>query len=415
MSDGQRQAISYWLRFARRLLERAYVVPVVLGVAVVVRLLAVFAVGQDVLYSDGADYYDLAVRLLNTGHYASADMTPTAYRPVGYSGALAVLFWVFGPHVMVAQLANVVAQATAFGLLWDLARKTVATELQARVAVLLLAVHPNSILSVAFVQTESLALLFTALTAWALLHWRGVLAGLAWGVLVLVKPPYLILLPCLMWYRRSDLRRTVFTLAIASVVGGVIWGSWSARNSAIAGHTVFVSSNAGANLRVSRNPGADGSYGLTPSLVREFEETAHLTEWEQSDVFSERALDWLAENPTTEATLIGRRLVHLWIHDTDAIRQVSGLRQASDLVTPAPLFWGWTAVSMLFYGVVLLCAGGAMVRSPRLVLSPFVSVAVIITLVHMAFFGSARFHFVPLLFLVFLVPLVVPRTHPPAS
>src|SRR5204862_6714362 len=133
-----------------------------------------------------------------SGAYAEGGV-PTAYWPVAYPAALAVVFRLAGASLLAAQIANLIFAALSFWCLYALVRQLLG-DLCGRVAVLLLTLYPNHIAYTPLVLNE---LLFTALLlAGCLLCMRGsrvalVAAGIVFGAATLVKPQTILIAPAL--------------------------------------------------------------------------------------------------------------------------------------------------------------------------------------------------------------------------
>jgi hypothetical protein len=98
----------------------------------------------------------------------------------------------------------------------------------------------------------------------------------------------------------------------------------AARNYAVAGEAVTISSHGGLNFYIGNNAGADGTYrgipGITPSIqgqavdakrVAEAAEGRSLSSAEVSGHFYRRAFDWMRDNPSEAALLWGRKALYL--------------------------------------------------------------------------------------------------------
>ena len=110
-------------------------------------------------FSDSAWYYSRAVSI-SEGLGYSENGLPTAYWPVGWPAALALVFWLFEPTPVVGQIFNLILSCITFFLVIELGRIIFKSEFTARLAVLLLALYPNNI---AYVQSLMSEIFFTTM------------------------------------------------------------------------------------------------------------------------------------------------------------------------------------------------------------------------------------------------------------
>ena len=179
---------------------------------------------------------------------------PWTHYPVGYSALLSVFYRVFGDHLLVAPLLNAVLGAATAFLVHRVALQHLGAT-RARVAGGIAALHPGLIAYCPLVMTEIPSAFLLVLLVWTLLHFRGrwhaaILAGLILGVLTLMRPASLLLVPLIAlseprpWSRAA--LRTAVTLGMALVV--VL--PWTIRNCARMDGCALVSTNGGWNLAI---------------------------------------------------------------------------------------------------------------------------------------------------------------------
>jgi hypothetical protein len=251
-------------------------------VALVPRVyVAVFWSGEPVW--DG-HYYDFGARRLAEGAGYSDDLTVAGHRvwhpwchyPVGYSAFLALFYRLFGDGHAVAAIANALAGATLAVVTWALARYALSAN-RARVAGLVVALHPGLILYAALVMSEPLAALLTLLAFLAAVASpprRGlVLGALLLGVAALVRPQALLCAPFLMLVfeapRRAAKgalqglgrwRQRLLAAGIACAVALVPVLPWTIRNCRVMDRCAVVSTNGGWNLAIGAFPRATGRF-----------------------------------------------------------------------------------------------------------------------------------------------------------
>jgi hypothetical protein len=218
-------------------------------------------------------YYDFAARRLAAGLGYSDDLVvggqtvwhPWCHYPVGYSAYLSLFYRVLGASNAVAAVVDAMTGAALAVVTWLLAREGLSRG-RARVAGLLVALHPGMILYAALVMTEPLSALLTLLAFWIAARderpARGVMLGaLVLGVAALVRPQALLCVPflTLLLTPRPSIRALgalvpVCALALLPIL------PWSARNCRVMDGCALVSTNGGWNLAIGAFPRATGRF-----------------------------------------------------------------------------------------------------------------------------------------------------------
>jgi hypothetical protein len=217
-------------------------------------------------------YYDIGAHRIAEGMGYSDDLAvggrlvwhPWCHYPVGYSAFLAAFYRLFGAGHSVGDVANALVGAALAVATWGLARHAL-SDLRARVAGLLVALHPGLILYSALFMSEPLAALLTLLAFWAavaLRGRRGLAAGaLLLGVAALVRPQALLCAPFLACVLPAgDRRRWLVGAAAACAVALVPVLPWTARNCRVMDGCALISTNAGWNLAIGAFPRATGRF-----------------------------------------------------------------------------------------------------------------------------------------------------------
>jgi len=151
-----------------------------------------------------------------------------------------------------------------------------------------------------------------------------ILSGLLWGLLLLLQPVVLAVLPCwvlLLHFRSQDSWRQKIALLLLPLV---VVTPWIVRNWLVFHQPVFIRDNLGLELSVSNNPcatplfeanDANGCFGLThPNLnYDEAMKMQQLGEVQYNRVRMREALAWIAGNPSAFATLSAERFVDFWV------------------------------------------------------------------------------------------------------
>ena len=225
-------------------------------------------------------YYDFGAHRIAHGLGYSDDLTinghlvwhPWCHYPVGYSAYLAFFYRIFGEGPLVAPVVNAATGAALALVTWLLARWGLTTW-RARVAGLLVALHPGLILYSGLVMSEPLAAVVTLLAFYLAVRDaqpRGMILGaLVLGVAALVRPQALLCAPFLLLLLPRALdgiaarRRTIRAGALAVVVGLMTLAPilpWTARNCRVMDGCALVSTNAGWNLAIGAFPRATGRF-----------------------------------------------------------------------------------------------------------------------------------------------------------
>lgn len=224
-------------------------------------------------------YYDFGAKRIAGGYGYSDDVTiagalvrhPWCHYPVGYSAWLAAFYAVLGQGPRVLAFANAVASGLLPAATFALAR-TALSPARARLAGLVVLLHPGLVLYGALTMSEPLAAL-TTLGAF-LVYARApqpkralVLGAMALGVSALVRPQALLCAP-LFVVARGDVRAAFGGRAKGLVVAAAVACAallapvlpWTARNCAVMDGCALVSTNGGWNLAIGASPRATGRF-----------------------------------------------------------------------------------------------------------------------------------------------------------
>ncbi len=258
--------------------------PVLFTLAVIPRLYVALLLAAEPVW-DG-HYYDFGARRIARGFGYSDDLAmgphgalswhPWCHYPVGYSAFLGFFYRVFGESPLVPAIVDAVTGACLALVTWKLA-STALGERRARLAGVLVALHPGLVLYAGLEMSEPLAALTTLLAFWLATReprsLRNVLAAaLLLGVSALVRPQALLCVPFLglvlpsstpergSFLARTGLVRRVATAALACGVALVPVAPWTARNCRVMDGCALISTNAGWNLAIGAFPRATGRF-----------------------------------------------------------------------------------------------------------------------------------------------------------
>jgi 4-amino-4-deoxy-L-arabinose transferase-like glycosyltransferase len=217
-------------------------------------------------------YYDFGARRIAAGLGYSDDLWtvagavwhPWCHYPVGYSAFLALFYRLCGATHSVAAVANALVGAGLAVVTWALAAHALSPA-RARVAGILVALHPGLVLYSGLVMSEPLAALLTLAAFWAAARdaraRRGMLVGsIALGAAALVRPQALLCAPFLAWNVATRARPRAVAGAAACAMALLVVLPWTARNCRVMDGCALVSTNAGWNLAIGAFPRATGRF-----------------------------------------------------------------------------------------------------------------------------------------------------------
>ncbi|MBI3784544.1 MAG: glycosyltransferase family 39 protein [Deltaproteobacteria bacterium] len=249
--------------------SRKLVTSAVFALALLLRLLAIVAIGHNELLhgtfelkNDESSYHRPAVALATEGCYCWAPGgQPTAYRPPGIILPLAALYWFFDPAPELALGYVLLCSMALVALLRPLARATSADRRVADAATWIAALMPTLLWTSSGIWSDAPALLFTLLTLWLTIAmradawWKWLAVGASAALAYFNRPSAIFLFPFLLLAAvcsASDRRRfrnvALLALSLAMPIG--VWGlrNWYAfgelyTGATVAGHTVWESNN----------------------------------------------------------------------------------------------------------------------------------------------------------------------------
>ncbi len=352
-------------------------------------------------------YYDFGARRIAQGMGYSDDIAqggvagqmlwhPWCHYPVGYSAMLAVFYRLFGASHAVAAVANALVGAALAVVTWALARHALSS-VRARVAGLIVALHPGLLLYAALVMSEPLAALLTLLAFWVTVRERDarrgiVLGALVLGVAALVRPQALLCAPflALTLLRRSDApaqvswRRLGAFALVACTVALVPVLPWTARNCRVMDGCALVSTNAGWNLAIGAFPRATGRFETLRSSDGCREVTGQV---QQDRCWLQYGLEQIRQHPGHWLTLVPAKLGFTFDHESF---EVEYLHEARPEAWPEP--WrasvrGLTTLAhrLLLAASALGCVAFAGARRPRAAVAQGALLVVAAGLVALAF------------------------------
>ncbi len=280
-------------------------------------------------YMDSYYYHRWAVEIIS-GNFWGSDVF--FLRPL-YPYLLAVLYSVFGPHILPMQLLQALLATASCYLLYDVTRRIFGR----RPAVFasigfaltgILVFYTGTLLYVEVTVFLSLLFLWLILIAGSRLRlWLA--AGISFGLLVICRPELLLLLPfLLLWlWRGAVVHRSSFVVHRYGVVSLVVTALAviaivPIRNYIVARDPVLFTAHSGINFYYGNNPSADGTWQTTAELQRspgfsheELKRVARTIDGQQvpwskaSAYWLEKGLRFITTQPLAWLKLLGRKLL----------------------------------------------------------------------------------------------------------
>lgn len=314
----------------RRVIEGKNFVFVVLLCALVIRLMWVLFV-DSIPVSDSQWYFERALAIARGEGY-SVNGRHTAFWPVGYPGYLGILFKLLGPSLLIAKVSNVILGIAGIFISYLICKKIFSSEIVARIAVVLIAIHPNALAYTSLLLSEQTH--FTIFAAAVLIHlsirdgakWGVVLmllAGVLYGVGTLIKPqtlffPVIVEVAVFLWERNwKSLKGSFIVLLVLITMQILTLLPWSLRNYAVFGKFVLVSNNGGVNLVIGNNPKARGNYSGIDYYNRNIQTGSELEDDENAEKF---AIHYVLTHPWETLKILPRKFFYLYYEDSDGFR-----------------------------------------------------------------------------------------------
>jgi 4-amino-4-deoxy-L-arabinose transferase-like glycosyltransferase len=327
-----------------------------LTVAVLPRLFVALAIVYEPVTD--ARWYHEAARSLAAGEGLAVNGATTAYRMPGYPFLLSLTYRLFGSAIGLAWVWGILATAVIVGAIHVIADRLYGAAV-ARLAALIAALYPAFVLmtgqalsDLPFVAGYLVLVAFVlGGRPYRLLDAFGI--GICVGLLTLTRSVAIglvAIVPIIWLLRQRDWRRcAAATVVIASAFVATI-APWIARNHSVLGRYTL-DTHIGANAYIGNHRGASG--GAVPDHWPTFPASMPLTEAEEDAELMRRAVDFVVANPGEALANLPRKLMHLYLLETEAVSSLfQGGHHSADL-----LKYSLYGVSQLAYvGFLLLFA-----------------------------------------------------------
>jgi hypothetical protein len=228
----------------------------------------------------------------------------------------------------------------------------------------------------------------------------GLTAGLALGLTLMSRPTFFLAGLAGLAFRWRGARHVLVPVLATVVVGGVLATPWVARNWALLGRPVFISTSL-EDVWKGNNPSASGSSYLpsgedvfataSPELQRRF---AQGNELALNDVFAQEVVDFVSTQPGDFLALVGRKFVYFWWFSPQM-----GLFYPSNWLAAYEMY-AITIFSFAIIGAVAIVRHGT--SEQRNLLGVLLAIGLTVALVHALAYveGRHRWGIEPLLLLI---------------
>ena len=226
-------------------------------------------------FVDSYFYHRWAIEIIS-GNFWGSDVF--FLRPL-YPYLLAIVYSIFGQHVLAVQLSQTLLATASCFLLYDSTRRIFGD----RPAIFasfgfaltgILVFYTGTLLYVEVTVFLSLLFLWLILVAGNRL-WLWILAGSSFGLLVICRPELLVMLPfILLWLWRSPLASRLSPLAsrlgpaLMTLTALAVIAVVPVRNYLVARDPVLFTAHSGINFYYGNNPAADGTWQPTAELEK---------------------------------------------------------------------------------------------------------------------------------------------------
>lgn len=272
----------------------------------------------DPLHGDAASYDRIARNLLAGYGFASSPGQPTAFWPPLYPLFLAVLYRLFGYHLLWARLAQAILGAIAVAATAEAANIVLGRRV-ALLTALGMALYPHLIYFGAWLIAEALYMALLGLSLWVAASLQRqprrsgfVALGVLLGLGALAKPAGLMLLPLVaLWVWIAPPARTwrdrLLACLLVLLAAAAVITPWTVRNYLVFHAWVPISTNGGYTFYGANNADAFGGHreGFPPPLKG-------LSEPQAERAYYRLGMEWIVHHPSDFARLTLRKLARLF-------------------------------------------------------------------------------------------------------
>ena len=289
-------------------------------------------------------------------YYVGNPGWPTAFRPIGYPGTLAVLYYLFGTSFLVGKLFNVLLSALIMFLTYKLALKF----FNEKVAFFTLLIFALSPLTICYNSVLGSEILFSAVLMLSIYLFfvknNPVLIGLLIGYLTLIRPIGMFIPAIFVFFiflKKDMLLKEKFKyLLLFGIFFSLVVSPWLIRNYKAFGEPVF-STNGGYVIYVNNNDYAIGGwsdpYKYPDSPFLQYRTDEWFDEMAIHKVGKELAVEWIKENPKEFLRLAFLRLENSYWWHTDEIKWAFTIKVDSGINEWHPISDAFVKLQKLLY------------------------------------------------------------------
>jgi hypothetical protein len=301
---------------------------------------------QELRFADERLYYRLAENVWKLGMFSSNGALPTAERAPGFALLIAPLI-PLEHSITFARLLNFVMVGAA-GMLGFRLLVEHDNPVAGLIYMAVLLFYPVAFFTAGTLYPQSLSIFLLVALSYLLLsrrrgYGRLILAGLAYGLLILTAPVFLALIPAFGWavYRGASAagRGPIQSFGLFVLIAALVNAPWVLRNYKAFDQFVFVSANSGLMLILGNSENA--RYDLGPRTdIQVYRDYAveHSSNPAQYDMqLREQAIDWIAENPRRAAVLYLQKLGN-WFHFRNKLATESEMSVVRDMILLASYY-----------------------------------------------------------------------------
>ena len=259
--------------------------------------------------------------------YTGDPAHPTAFRPIGYPGTLAAVYFITGPNILAGKLLNLLLSMLTLILLYTITRKFFCKRISLW-ALALFAFSPLAIVYTGILGSETLFQTLLLIVAYFTLVQRNpYLIGLSVGYLSLVRPIGIyflsVILIFILLHKNISLKRKLLQFGVSATLALLVLSPWLIRNYMIFGTPVY-STNAGYVIYVNNNPEAK-PYWTDPYKYKDspFKKYVHGNWNDEVSIHNDGqslALKWINENPKSFLYMGSLRLYYAyWVKLDDVM------------------------------------------------------------------------------------------------
>lgn len=339
-----------------------------IGVGVLLRALLI-AISDIQPQSDAKVYTEMAAMLADGKPFYYVGRW--AYWPIGYPLLLSGWSRLGGGSLLGIHLLNVLLYVAMSLGVWRLC-KAIGRPAAGRLAVWLLALWPDLIALSAWPSKElvamallpwcvALAIVPQSSTGGALVHRLG--AGIVGGLLVLVQPSFILLVPVvpvIAWLANTQTpRQAMMSWLVLVIAASATIAPWTLRNYRVLGAFVPVATNGGEVMYRANNPLATGEYIKVGEV-----DLWKLPELEANRQGAKLAREWIVAHPGEFLALALRKQAFLLEDDAIGVYETFNRGHVGEPV-PGAVYFLLKAACNAYWWLLWITLGAALIITIR--------------------------------------------------